>query len=157
MTLAKSKEVYGFFAETFCGGKDNGKGFVFSLDGGAIPVTACYIRRAFHQALVKIGIKETEIKKRALTIHSWRHFLNTELLKQGLSIPQVQGVTGHLSASMTQRYNHLEASQISDVMKAQAAIVGTKKTKKPPTKETAKTKKSGKGLTLVKTVNRKTA
>jgi integrase len=32
-----------------------------------------------------------------LTIHGWRHFLNTELLKQGLTVSQVQGVTEHKS------------------------------------------------------------
>ena len=127
-------------------GLNNGKGYVFSTDGGVVPVTQCYVRRAFHQALVKIGIKKAEIKNRALTLHSWRHFLNTELLRQGLSDMQVQGVTGHKSINMTERYNHLEASQITDVMKAQAAIAGTKKTKKKQ-----------KGLTLVKPLKRKTA
>jgi integrase len=134
----------------------NGNGFVFSLDGGATAVTQAYTRKAFHQALVKIGIKEPEIKQRALTIHSWRHFLNTELLNQGLSIPQVQGVTGHKSIGMTERYNHLDVNQIADVMKAQAVIAGTKKTKKEKTlKEKVKTNRQG--LTLVKMPNRKTA
>jgi len=31
----------------------NGKGYVFSLEGGAVPVTEAYIRKAFHQALKK--------------------------------------------------------------------------------------------------------
>ncbi|MDR0473632.1 MAG: site-specific integrase [Treponema sp.] len=138
-------------------GLGNGNGFVFSLDGGAVPVTQAYTRKAFHQALVKIGIKEAEIKQRALTIHSWRHFLNTELLNQGLSIPQVQGVTGHKSIGMTERYNHLEASQITDVMKAQEAIVGAKKPKKTQPKETGKAKGNSKGLKIVKMNNQKTA
>jgi integrase len=136
----------------------NGNGFVFSLDGGAVPVTQAYVRKAFRKALVKIGISDEEIKRRALTIHSWRHFLNTNLLNQGLSIAQVQGVTGHKSLGMTERYAHLEASQIPDVMKAQAVIAGTNKTKKekkPP--ETGKAKTSQQGLTLVKPPRRKTA
>jgi hypothetical protein len=37
----------------------NGKGFVFSLDGGATPVSNTYIRRSFDSALKKIGIKKT--------------------------------------------------------------------------------------------------
>jgi integrase len=138
-------------------GLGNGNGFVFSLDGGAVPVYQGYIRRAFHQALIKIGINEAEIKQRALSIHSWRHFLNTELLNQGLSIAQVQGVTGHKSIGMTERYNHLEASQITDVMKAQKAIVGAKKPKKTKPNETEKAKGNSKGLKIVKMTNRKTA
>jgi len=70
------------------------------------------------------------------------------LLKQGLIIPHVQGVTGHKSVGMTERYNHLEANQITDVMKAQTAIAGTQK----PEKE-----KTPKGLTLVKMPRRKSA
>jgi integrase len=139
-------------------GLNKGKGFVFTLNGGAVPVTQAYVRKAFHQALKKIGINEAEIKRRALTLHSWRHYLNTELLKQGLTISQVQGVTGHKSVGMTERYNHLEASQITDVMKAQAAIAGTQKTekeKKP--KETGKAKGDTKGLKIVKMPVRRTA
>jgi integrase len=140
-------------------GFKNGNGFVFSLDGGAVPVTQRYVRKAFHQALVKIGITDAEIKRRALTIHSWRHFLNTNLLNQGLSIAQVQGVTGHKSLGMTERYAHLEASQIPDVMKAQAVIAGTNKTKqeKKPPKENGKADANQQGLTLVKLPRRKTA
>jgi site-specific recombinase XerD len=83
--------------------------------------------RAFNNAMKKIGISEAKIKQRALTIHSWRHFLNTELLKQGFTVAQVQGVTGHKSVSMTERYNHLTAGQITDVYRAQEVIAGTKK------------------------------
>jgi hypothetical protein len=108
--------------------------------------------------MIKIGISAEEIKQRALTIHGWRHFLNTELLKQGLSIPQVQGVTGHKSVGMTERYNHLEASQITDVMKAQSVIAGTQKPEKAkPPKETGKAKGNPQGLKVVKMPNRKTA
>ena len=139
-------------------GLKNGNGFVFSLDGGAVPVTQAYVRKAFHQALKKIGINEAEIKRRAITIHGWRHFLNTELLKQGLTVMQVQGVTGHKSDKMTEMYNHPSASQINDVMKAQATIAGTQKPekeKKP--KETEKAKTGQKALAIVKMPRRKSA
>jgi integrase len=88
---------------------ENGNSYVFSLTGGTVPVTQTYVRNAFHTVLNKIGINEAEIKRRELTIHSWRHFLNTELLKQGFTISQVQGVTGHKSVGMTELYNHLTA------------------------------------------------
>jgi len=110
-------------------GLNNGNGYVFSMKGGAVPVSRSCVRTAYNDALNKIGISKEEIEQRALTLHSWRHFLNTELLKQGLSVSQVQSVTGHKSIDMTERYNHLEACQITDVMKAQTTIAGTKKTK----------------------------
>jgi len=138
--------------------KNNGKGFVFSQNGGAVPVTQAYIRKAFHQAMKKIGINEAEIKRRAITIHGWRHFLNTELLKQGLTIQQVQGVTGHKSDRMTELYNHLDQRQITDVVKAQELIAGTNKphNKKLPA-ETGKSKNNAKGLKIVNLPVRKIA
>jgi integrase len=56
----------------------NGGGYVFSLNGGTVPVSRKYIYNEFHKALKKIGISGDEIKRRGLSIHSWRHFLNTE-------------------------------------------------------------------------------
>jgi integrase len=127
--------------------KNNGKGFLFSLDGGATPVSDTYIRKAFKLALIKIGINASEIKRRCLTIHGWRHFVNTDLLRQGFTVKQVQGVTGHKSIGMTERYNHLDSMQKDIVMKAQRNILGKKKPEKPE-KETSKTEKSK--LKLVK-------
>ena len=100
-------------------------GYVFSRDGGTNPVSQTPIRAAFHRALRRIGINEKEIKRRGLSIHSWRHFLNTELQRQGLTIQQVQSVTGHRSDRMTEWYSHPDARQISDVIRAQAVIAGT--------------------------------
>jgi integrase len=60
--------------------KLNGKGFVFSIDGGAKPVCYSYIRRDFTRALEKIGIDEAEASRRRLTLHSWRHFVNTNFV-----------------------------------------------------------------------------
>jgi integrase len=144
--------------------KNNGKGYVFSLDGGATAVSPTYIRRAFHDALKKIGITETEIKQRALTIHGWllnvaiaTSILNTELLKQGLTVSQVQGVTGHKSDRMTELYNHPDARQITDVVKAQKAIAGTKKPEKAKEPEKNKGGNRAKNLKIVKMPVRKTA
>jgi integrase len=102
----------------------NGNGYVFSMDGGIKPVCRVYISRAFKKALKNIGISEEEIKQRGLSIHGWRHFLNTDLQMQGLTIQQVQGVTGHKSDRMTEWYSHIDARYLEDVIKAQEAIVG---------------------------------
>jgi integrase len=71
----------------------NGQGYVFSLDGGAKPVCRKYFYNEFHRALMRIGVDQNEITRRGLSIHSWRHFLNTEPQQQGLSLRQVQAVT----------------------------------------------------------------
>jgi integrase len=105
----------------------NGNGYVFSLDGGAKPICRKYFYDGFHRALKRIGIDQAEITRRGLSIHSWRHFLNTELQMQGLTLRQVQAVTGHKSEAMTEGYSHFDARQLVDVMKAQRVINGTKK------------------------------
>jgi integrase len=109
----------------------NGGGFIFSQDGGASPVNHDYIYRGFFHALRTIGINNAEIKRRGLTLHGWRHFLNTELLQQGLTLEQVQGVTGHISKKSSALYTHIDARQITDVIKVQQAISG-KPEKEPP-------------------------
>jgi integrase len=105
----------------------NGKGYVFSLDGGGKPVCRKYFYDEFHRALKRIGIDQAEIRRRGLSIHSWRHFLNTELQMQGLSLQQVQAVTGHKSDQMSELYSHFDARQLSNVMEAQRVITGEKK------------------------------
>lgn len=102
--------------------KSNGQGYLFSLNGGVSPVCRDYLYDELHRALEKIGISDKERRERGLKFHSWRHFLNTDLLTQGMSIPQVQGVTGHKSKKMTDHYNHMDARSIPDVIKAQEAI-----------------------------------
>jgi integrase len=104
----------------------NGKGYVFSLDGGGKPVCRKHIYDEYHRALGRIGIGREEIRRRGLTIHSWRHFLNTELQMQGLSLQQVQAVTGHKSEQMSELYSHFDARQLSAVMEAQRVIAGGK-------------------------------
>ncbi|MDR2159272.1 MAG: site-specific integrase [Treponema sp.] len=105
----------------------NGKGYVFSLDGGGKPVCRKYFYDEFHRELKRIGIDQAEITRRGLSIHSWRHFLNTKLPRQGLSLPQVQAVTGHKSNRMSEWYTHFDARQLADVMEAQQVITGAKK------------------------------
>jgi len=102
----------------------NGNGFVFSHNGGAKPITHNNLYKGLKEALEKIGIDENERKRRGLTLHSWRHFLNTKLIQQGLTLEQVQSVTGHLSKKMTDRYNHPDARQLDAVIKAQTVIAG---------------------------------
>jgi integrase len=135
----------------------NGKGFVFSTDGGAAPVSQAVIRRAFNNALNKIGINSAEIKRRGITLHGWRHFLNTELQRQGLTIQQVQSVTGHKSDRMSEWYTHLDARSIADVVKAQASIAGTKEPETKSRIKKGKPKAEKEGVKIIKMPVRKSA
>jgi integrase len=63
--------------------RPNGKGFVFSEDGGKSPVTMERINRGFEKALENTGIGHAERLKRNLSFHAWRHFFNTALRMEG--------------------------------------------------------------------------
>jgi integrase len=101
----------------------NGNGFVFSLDGGATPVCRKTMYQDFHRALRNIGISDEEISDRHLHLHAWRHFLNTELLKGGLTIPQTQAVTRHKSERMTEWYLHFDPNEFAQARKVQENLL----------------------------------
>ena len=107
----------------------NGEGFVFSLDGGATPICRKTMYKDFHRALNNIGISDEEISERHLHLHGWRHFFNTELLKGGLSIPQVQAVTRHKSERMTDWYNHFDPSEFMKAKQVQETLLRPEKSK----------------------------
>jgi hypothetical protein len=72
---------------------------------------------------VNIGISKDEIAERKLHIHAWRHFFNTELLKGGLTVTQIQAVTGHKSERMTEMYFHFEPGDFKKAMEVQEALL----------------------------------
>ncbi len=112
----------------------NGNGYIFSLDGGATPVTRRHIYNGLTKALNKIGIADGEIKERGLNVHAWRHFCNTELQKAWLTVQKVQAVTGHKSERMTEHYTHFDPLDFGEVPKIQEALL-----KKKPRKQEART------------------
>jgi integrase len=103
--------------------KLNGEGFLFSLDGGATPISRKHMYNGYMAAIKNIGMTDKEIADRGLNLHGWRHFCNTELQKAGLSIPKVQAVTGHKSDRMTEWYTHFDPSEFGEVPKVQAALL----------------------------------
>ena len=54
----------------------NGDGYLFLTDGGTTPINRPAMYRRF-QALKGIAIDREELRRRNLTFHKWRHFLNT--------------------------------------------------------------------------------
>ena len=113
----------------------NGEGYLFSDDGGETPVPVERIGRQFERALKKIGINHEERKKRNLTFHAWRHFLNTYLRMHNVSDAKVQSVTGHKTKKMTDRYTHFDTRQFTEVRDIQSELlVLPDNTKKAETK-----------------------
>jgi len=104
----------------------NGQGFVFSETGGDVPVNRNYLYHGLRKALQNIGISEKEIDERGLNVHAWRHFLNTELQKAGLTTQIVQAVTGHKTERMTEHYTHFDPMEFRDVPEIQAALLAGK-------------------------------
>gem|GEM_PF-276698 len=101
----------------------NGEGYLFSDDGGETPVPVERIGRQFERALKKIGINHEERKKRNLTFHAWRHFLNTYLRMHNVSDAKVQSVTGHKTKKMTDRYTHFDTRQFTEVRDIQSELL----------------------------------
>jgi integrase len=100
----------------------NGNGFLFSRDGGRNPVGRKCVYQALHRALGRIGIDEEERRRRNLSVHSWRHFLNTTLLMANVSDAKVMSVTGHCSARMKKRYTHFDNTKMLDVIMVQGSL-----------------------------------
>jgi integrase len=139
--------------------KVNGQGFIFSVNGGATPISRQVLFKGLIKALVNIGISKVEQKERGLNIHAWRHFCNTELQKAGLTVQKVQAVTGHKSERMTEHYTHFDPLDFGEVPKIQAALL-KKKSMKQENKKPEAVEKEYPALALVKTpedenVNRK--
>ncbi len=78
-------------------------GFVLWGDRAGRPPSATIIERHYYAGLRQIGIGEEERKRRSLTFHAWRHFFNS-YVRQYLPDYQLRLLTGHTSASMTERY-----------------------------------------------------
>jgi len=114
---------------------ENNNGYVFSLDGGATPVTRKLLYNKFHRALNKIGVSQKEVKRRGLSMHSWRHFFNTTLQMANVALSKVQSVTGHKSDRMTEWYTHFDAKEFAEVRGVQESLLLPEK---PASKKQAK-------------------
>lgn len=81
--------------------------YVFSKKDGISPITHTSIHYETNKAFDKIGITKEIRKKRNITFHSWRHYCNTQLLKQGVPKLIIQTIIGHSSDKMTEHYTKL--------------------------------------------------
>jgi integrase len=101
----------------------NGDGYLFSADGGAKPITRYYFNKYLATALAEIGIDAEEKKRRNLTPHAWRYFLNTNLRVKGVPDAKVQSITGHKSQRMTDRYTIFYTEEFTEVRAIQDTLL----------------------------------
>lgn len=102
--------------------KRNKTGFVFSKSGGERPIARNKVYKETRHAFDRIGIDSEERKKRGITLHHWRHFLNTALLMANVNTLKVQKVTGHKTMAMTMHYTHFDSRYFSEVLDVQKSI-----------------------------------
>jgi integrase len=81
------------------------------------------ILKGLYRALKNIGIPENERSKRNITFHSWRHFLNSQMRKNGISDTIVQRITGHRTQEMTEHYTHFDISAYTGVAEIQEKML----------------------------------
>ena len=82
----------------------NGTGLVFHRRGREL--TQSYVEHSFKRVIRKLGFDER------LRFHSLRHTFATWLVKEGVSLYEVQKLLGHSSIAVTQVYSHLAASEL---------------------------------------------
>jgi integrase len=99
--------------------RKNGDGYLFSRDGGQRPVSRKCVYKSFYNALNRIGIDDEERRRRNLSMHSWRHFLNTILLMANIPDSKVMSVTGHSTKKMKERYTHFDNTKMDDIIMVQ--------------------------------------
>jgi hypothetical protein len=104
------------------------------------------VYEALYQALERIGIPEGERKRRNLSMHGWRHFLNTTLLMANVSEDKVMSVTGHTTKKMKKRYTHFDNTRMTDVIEVQENLLLPEPEQKVETKkERGRSTKKGEG------------
>lgn len=90
--------------------KESSSDFVFC--NKSKPFTHNNILKHLKIALGNIGISDQERKTRNITFHSWRHYFNTKLIKEGVPLPIVQAIIGHSSNAMTENYTKLSKDDL---------------------------------------------
>ena len=79
--------------------------YLFTLNGKK-PVNQHFFLYALYDALEKIGVTKEERIKRNIVFHSWRHFLNSQLLANNISETKTQKITGHKTLLGSGGLNH---------------------------------------------------
>ena len=99
----------------------------YSHIGRDRPLSKSVIEKQFYRALEKVGISPEERKERNITVHSWRHKLNTILRAKGVPDSKIRLLTGHKNAAMTDWYTRYTAEDFTDVLDVQETILPFRK------------------------------
>lgn len=134
---------------------ENGEGFLFSTDGGKTPISRSSIYRELYKALGRIGIDHDARLKRALSVHGWRHYLNTSLRMANVPDAKIREITGHESREQTDHYTHFDTKRFTEVLAVQKTITQKPNLKMAETVKAAAPKKSKPALKLVKPAAKK--
>ncbi len=96
--------------------------FLFTFDGSK-PVNQHFFLYHLYDAMEKIGISREEQERRNIVFHSWRHFVNSQLLANNISEIKTQKITGHKTKEMTLHYAHFNANDFQDVLEVTSEIM----------------------------------
>jgi integrase len=86
------------------------------------PMSKSCIEGHLYRALEAVGIPEVERRKRGITFHSHRHFLNTLLRSRGVPGSKIRQITGHRTPQMSDWYTHYRADDFREVVAAQEGL-----------------------------------
>jgi len=81
------------------------------------------VTRGLYRALTQIGIDAAERRRRHLSFHSWRHWLNSQLVEAHVPPEKIRMLTGHSSSEMTLLYYHTQLEAMADVQDVQARML----------------------------------
>jgi len=73
----------------------------------------------------RIGIDESERRKRDVAFYSWRHYFNSLLVKNGVPTAKIQFFTGHSSDEMAEHYTQFNAKDFPEVVEVQEHLVSS--------------------------------
>jgi integrase len=85
------------------------------------PLTKTAILKQMKAALTRIGITEEQRLQRNIVFHSYRHGFNS-YVRGKVPDEQLRRVTGHRSEAMTDRYDHVRARELADVLAVQERL-----------------------------------
>jgi len=98
------------------------RALVFFGDVPDRPMSKSCIEKNLYRALEAVGIPELERRRRGITFHSHRHFLNTLLRSRGVPGSKVRRITGHRTPSMSDWYTSFSRHDYQEVVTAQEGL-----------------------------------
>lgn len=96
--------------------------FIFWGRDSYKPIDNKTIAEKYYAALLRIGISEIEHRKRNITFHSHRHFINFTLCNKNLSDARLQQLIGHSATNMTDNYTHFDKVSYREIIEIQGEV-----------------------------------